>query len=265
MAAFQSVAEIPHTRINAVRFFESWIKSQPPGALADKQVYDFSCGSGYIANLFQQAGATVFAFDLFPQQCQYPRLNCRFIDLQKKMPLPAAVADVVICSETIECIPDQNQLFAELSRILKPAGTLLLTTANPSSLRSRMSQFIQESEHYSVPFPNETNALVRWPGEETGYFSKVFISGVLRLRTLAALHGLRLVRIHPSRAGSTSVLLLFLYPVIWFFSWKAYRKGIRQEPHLRAIHHEIFSVNTSLTVLTGKHLLLQLQKNHESK
>jgi SAM-dependent methyltransferase len=264
MAAHTSLSDIPHTRINAVRFFLSWINDQPPGALAGRHVYDLSCGSGYIANLFHQAGATVFAYDLFPQQCAYPHLNCRHIDLQQKLPLPDAVADVVICSETIECIPDQNQLFAELSRILKPAGALLLTTANPSSLRSRFAQFIQESEHYAVPLPNETNALVKWPGEESGYFSKLFISGVLRIRTLAALHGLCIARIYRSRPSSTSLLLLFLYPLIWFFSWKACRKGIRQEPHLRAVHREVFAVNTSFRILTGKHLAIAFQKLNQA-
>lgn len=257
-----SLADIPHTRTNALRFFTWWVSTRPAGALAGKRVYDFSCGSGYIANLFYQAGATVAAYDLFPQQCMYPHLHCQRLDLQHKLPLPDAVADVVICAETVECIPNQHQLFCELARVLKPAGILLLTTANPSSLRSRFSQFIQESEHYSVPLPHEKNALVKWPGEEAGYFSKLFISGVLRIRTLAALHGLEIDCIHRTQASTTSLLLLVLYPLIWFFSWKGYRKNMRQEPHLHAIHRGVFRVNTSWRILTGKHLALEFRKTH---
>ena len=260
MAPLNSLADIPHTRINAVRFFQTWIANHSRPFFHNKAVYDFSAGSGYIANLFRQAGANVKAFDLFPDQNQYADLACAYVDLQQPLPLGSAVADVVICSETIECIPDQNALFTELSRVLKPGGILLLTTANPSSLRSRFSQFIQESEHYSTALPNETNAMVRWPGESRGYFSKVFIIGILRMRTLAALQGLRLRQVHPSPVSSTSCLLLFLFPLIWFFSWKAYRKGVRRDPENRAIYGEMFRLNTSWTVLTGKHLNLEFEK-----
>lgn len=259
-----SLAEIPHTRINAVRFFEAWIAAQGKTFFQEKLVYDFSSGSGYISNLFRAAGATVKAFDLFPAQNQYPDLQCAFVDLQQPLPVATAVADLVICSETIECIPDQDQLFAELSRVLKMGGTLLLTTANPSSLRSRFSQFVQESEHYSTPLPNESNALVRWPGESRGYFSKLFIVGVLRMRTLAALHGLRIHTIHPSRGSSTSYLLLFLFPLIWFFSWKGYRKGVKREPENASIYKEIYKINTSIAVLTGKHLNIEFIKSARS-
>jgi SAM-dependent methyltransferase len=260
MAGVESLADIPHTRINAVRFFESWIAAHPAEFWKNRVVYDFSSGSGYIAHLFQQADANVLAFDLFPNQNQHPELQCRFIDLQQPLPVESERADIVICSETIECIPNQNQLFSELSRVLKPGGILLLTTANPSSLRSRFSQFMQESEHYSTPLPNELNALVRWPNEAGGYFSKLFIVGVLRIRTLAALHSLRIKAIHPSRGSSTSYLLLFLYPLLWYFSWKAYRKGCRQEPGHEAVYREIFQINTSFSVLTGKHLNLEFVK-----
>jgi SAM-dependent methyltransferase len=260
MARVESLADIPHTRINAVHFFQKWIAAQPAGYCQNRVVYDFSTGSGYIAHLFQQAGAQVVAFDLFPNQNQFPELKCQFIDLQKPLPLADACADIVVCSETIECIPDQNQLFSELSRVLKPGGILLMSTANPSSLRSRFSQFIQESEHYSTPLPNEVNALVRWPGESRGYFSKLFIVGVLRIRTLAALHDLRIRSIHPSRGSSTAYLLLIWYPIIWYFSWKGYRKSIRQEPQHTSIYREIFEINTSFSVLTGKHLNLEFVK-----
>ncbi|MDZ7646025.1 MAG: hypothetical protein U5K54_01945 [Cytophagales bacterium] len=58
-----------------------------------------------------------------------------------------------------------------------------------------------------APAPNELNALTKWENSQDGYFSKLFISGVLRLRTLAALNNLVLKHVHPTKRSSTSALL----------------------------------------------------------
>jgi 2-polyprenyl-3-methyl-5-hydroxy-6-metoxy-1,4-benzoquinol methylase len=104
----------------------------------------------------------------------------------------------VICSETIEHLPNQFFLFQETYKILKPGGIFIVTTPNTSSMRSRFSQFLMESEHYTEPAPNEINAYTPWGGG--GYFGKLFLSGVLRLRTLAAINGLTLKTIHKTKS-----------------------------------------------------------------
>jgi dolichol-phosphate mannosyltransferase len=44
------------------------------------------------------------------------------------LPFPDAAFDTVICSEVIEHIPDRPSVFTELTRILRPGGTLILGT-----------------------------------------------------------------------------------------------------------------------------------------
>lgn len=252
--------EVPHSRVNAIRFFERFVHENA-GEIKGKHVYDFSAGSGYIASLFEHAGAHIYVYDLFPEQCTYTTTACQRVDLQKALPVPDGVADMILFCETIECLPDQYFTFSELSRALKVGGNLLLTTANPSSLRSRLSQFVAEGEHYAVPMPNELNALSRWPGSDEGYFSKVFISGVLRIRTLAALHGLTIEKIFPSPRSSTSWLLLpILFPLIYWFSKKHLRRQLKHDPGHVATYHEIFRLNTSPDVLLGKHLIIKFTK-----
>lgn len=251
--------DVPHSRENAVAFFRSYIAAQG-SLLKGKKVVDLSAGSGYIINEFQKAGASVQLYDLFPEQNTFCSIACQSIDLQKAFPIAKQSADLVILGETIEHLPNQFLLFSEVSRILKTGGIFLLTTPNSSSLRSRLSQFVMESEHYSMPAPNETDAFTRWPGSEEGYFSKLFISGVLRLRTLAALNHLKIKKIHPSKTSSTSRMLLIFYPVIYYFSRKNLKKQLRTDPTHEATHREIFRINTSMNTLLGKHLLMEFIK-----
>lgn len=253
------VPDIAHTRDSALTFFLEYTKSHKT-ELKGKVVIDLSAGSGYIAHLFEEAGAEVQLFDLFPEQNKFAKSICRFIDLQKSFPLSDAIADMVICSETIEHLPNQHFLFVETARILKSGGIFILTTPNSSSLRSRFAQFMMESEHYSTPAPNELNAFVSWDGKEGGYFSKLFISGVLRLRTLAAINHLQLKTIHPSKYSSTSKWMLFLYPLLYFFARKAYHRQVKSDPTNESVYRSIFEINTSMNVLLGKHLIMEFVK-----
>ena len=253
------LSNIEHTREYALQFFQEYT-SKNKTELQKKVVVDLSTGSGYIAHLFEDAGADVHLYDLFPDQNKFSKATCQFIDLQKEFPIQAATVDLAICSETIEHLPNQHHLFAETSRILKPNGILILTTPNSSSLRSRFAQFMMESEHYSTAAPNELNAFVSWDGKEGGYFSKLFISGVLRLRTLAAINHLQIKTIYPSRYSSTSIWMMVLYPLLYFFNRRVLSKQIKSDPKNENIYWSIFKINTSVDVLLGKHLIIEFLK-----
>jgi SAM-dependent methyltransferase len=248
--------EVDHSRIPTLVFFQEYTQ-QNIDALQNKVVCDLSAGRGYIAHLFEQAGAIVKAFDLFPDQNKFTNSEVQKIDLQQKFPIADASIDLALCCETIEHLPNQHFLFQEVSRIIKPGGIFILTTPNSSSLRSRFSQFIMESEHYGAPAPNELNAFTLWEDSKDGYFSKLFISGVLRLRTLAAINHLELKKTYPTKRSSTSILLLFWYPVLYYFNRKSFKKQIRQDPEHENTYRAIFQLNTSINVLLGKHLIME--------
>jgi SAM-dependent methyltransferase len=253
------MSEILHTRENAIRFFHQYIETHRKD-ISGKRVIDLSAGSGYIINEFHKAGADVALYDLFPSQNTLCPVACSPIDLQKPFAIEAGSADIAILGETIEHLPNQFFFFTEAAKILKPGGKLLLTTPNSSSLRSRLSQFLMESEHYSTPAPNETDAFTKWPGSNDGYFSKLFIIGLLRLRTLAALNGLAIAKVHPSKGSSTSWFLLIFYPVLYYFSRKNLKSQVKNDPANKKIYEEIFDLNTSIDVLTSKHLIIEWVK-----
>ncbi|MEI9920745.1 MAG: class I SAM-dependent methyltransferase [Bacteroidota bacterium] len=255
------MADVPHTRENALIFFRAYLKEND---VKGKKVIDLSAGSGYIVNEFYKAGAEVELYDLFPEQNTYCPVTCKKIDLQKEFS-GIGKADIVLLGETIEHLPNQYLFFTEVSKMLKPNGVLILTTPNSSSLRSRFSQFLMESEHYSTPAPNETDAFTKWSGTNEGYFSKLFISGILRLRTLAAINGLKIKKVHSSKGSSTSWLLMIFYPVLYYFSAKNRRKQVKRDPANKSIYEEIFNLNTSTNILTSKHLIVEWESSSTSQ
>jgi len=252
------IPSVDHSRESALLFFKNFTQKNKD-LLQTKTVVDLSVGRGYIAQLFKEIGAEVKAFDLFPNQNQFYKSVVDHIDLQKPFPIESNSVDLVICCETIEHLPNQLFLFQETSRILKPGGAFILSTPNSSSLRSRFSQFMLESEHYGAPAPNELNAFTNWENSTDGYFSKLFISGILRLRTLAALNQLTLKLLHPTKRSSTSYFLLIWYPALYYFNRKAMKKQVKNDPSNEATYKSIFKLNTSLDVLLGKHLIMEFQ------
>lgn len=250
---------VDHTREATLQFFNAYTKTHR-SELKNTVVCDLSAGRGYIAHLFEQTGAQVKPFDLFPNQNQFAKTVVEKIDLQQQFPITSHSIDLALCCETIEHLPDQHFLFQECVRILKPGGRFILTTPNTSSLRSRLSQFLLESEHYSAPAPNELNAFTQWSNGPDGYFGKLFLSGVLRLRTLAALNSLRLIKVHPTKRSSTSILLLVCFPLLFYVNWKVYRRQIKSDPANSITYREIFKLATSMDVLLGKHLILEFEK-----
>jgi SAM-dependent methyltransferase len=248
--------DIDHSRKITLGFFRKYVE-QNRESLRSKKICDLSAGRGYIAHLFEQTGAAVSAFDLFPGQNHFFTQPVSKIDLQQKFPIETGSVDLVLCCETIEHLPNQYFLFQETARILKPGGTFILTTPNTSSLRSRLSQFLMESEHYSAAAPNEVDAITRWENSTDGYFGKLFLSGVLRLHTLAAISQLELKKVHPTKRSSTSLWLMGLYPLLYYFNKKVLKKQIRKDPAHTEVYKKIFRLNLSPDVLLGKHLILE--------
>lgn len=211
-----------------------------------------------------EQGAQLEAFDLFPEFFESDRIECKKADLSADLPIDDATADLVLCQEGIEHLPDQLQALRELARILKADGRLLLTTPNISHLRARVGNLLVESDHARRLPANELDD-IWYASDESSYFGHLYLIGIQRLRVLARIAGLRLKVVHATRISWTSALFGFLYPLVWLYSWRAYRRNFRKNkkaaPELKKeIYGEIFRLNTSPRVLFGKHLFVEFER-----
>jgi len=193
-----------------------------------------------------------------------PGLECRACDLMETLPVADASADLVICQEGIEHLPDQLHAFREFNRVLKPGGVVLIMTPNFSSLRCRWSHFLTESELYNRLPPNELDTL--WHSEAgRQYFGHAFLIGIQRLRTLAFVSGFDLTKVLPSRASLGSLVLGVFYPLIAATTAYAYWRNMRKNAQIpldmrRRTYGEVARLNLHPSILFGKQIFVEFRK-----
>jgi SAM-dependent methyltransferase len=93
---------------------------------------DVGCGRGGIVEQLGQAVTLCIGLDLDPtslreHRADHVRLTVGRLD---DLPYPDHVFDLVTCSWVIEHLPHPAHAFAEIARILKPAGHLVFLTPN---------------------------------------------------------------------------------------------------------------------------------------
>lgn len=102
----------------------------------DRSVLDIACGEGYGCHLLAQIASSVVGVDIDDEtiryaQGQYASSHLRFeIGDATAIPLPAESVDVVTSFETIEHFADHERFLAEVARVLRPGGLLIISSPN---------------------------------------------------------------------------------------------------------------------------------------
>ncbi len=258
----KTLEDVTHSRLNGLRFIISYLEENN---VSGKKVADLSAGSGFVINLWAEAGATIEAYDLYPDVFKQTHLTCSKIDLNRPLPLLSGTYDYILLMETIEHIPDQFLLLQEIARILKPNGRLILTKPNNSSFSGRLANLWTEGERSNMYLPNEKTLISYDNGNE--YLGRFFLLGAQKLRSLAAKSGLDVEKIYPNQFSNASLVWgIFLYPFFWVRSVLTRRKLTKNLPAAseeKMAINEQHQLNTNPTVLFHKHFCGVFQKAAE--
>jgi SAM-dependent methyltransferase len=162
---------------------------------ADAVVLEAGCGEGYGADLLAEVAARVVALDYEPLttehvRARYPRLDVLRGNLAT-LPMASASIDVIANFQVIEHLWDQTGFLAECARVLRPGGTLLLTTPNRITFSPGQDRPINPF-HTRELDPAELRELLTEAG-----FTVDFLGGLHhgpRLRELDVAHGGSLIQ-----------------------------------------------------------------------
>ncbi|MBM4215706.1 MAG: bifunctional 2-polyprenyl-6-hydroxyphenol methylase/3-demethylubiquinol 3-O-methyltransferase UbiG [Gammaproteobacteria bacterium] len=137
-------------------------------SLRGARVADVGCGGGLLAEALTRAGASVTAIDLAPSMIEVAKLhaagerlqiNYRVQSVESLATEATGTFDVVTCMEMLEHLPDAAQVVSELSRLLKPNGSLFVSTLN-RNLRSFMLAIVG-AEYVTQLVPRGTHEYER--------------------------------------------------------------------------------------------------------
>ena len=105
------------------------------GVQPGETVLDVGCGAGEFSAALAEAGTTTIAVDVAHEALRrarrgVPGIDARLWGAGEPLPLGDNEVDAVWAGEVIEHVIDVAPWLSELRRVLRPRGTLLLTTPN---------------------------------------------------------------------------------------------------------------------------------------
>jgi len=119
-------------------WYEHWHRYALARQLSQhRSVLDVACGEGYGAAMLAENAERVIGVDISVDAIRHARsrygrqANLEFIAAScDRLPFPDTSFDLAISFETIEHIETQQAFIAELARVLRPDGVLLLSSPN---------------------------------------------------------------------------------------------------------------------------------------
>ncbi len=151
------------------------------GLIGGKKVLDIACGEGYGSHLMSKIAVQVTGIDMDKLTIEkakkkYQSGNLLFLaGSVLKIPAPDNSFDVITCFETLEHITEQEDMLAELKRVLSPYGMLLISTPDKKNYSDKTGYInpFHKKELYEKEFKDLVNRFF----PHTGFYSQHFYMG----------------------------------------------------------------------------------------
>lgn len=133
------------------RFYDANLREHARGRLVD-----LGCGKVPLYAAYRESVDEITCVDWAPPSDGTAHLDY-VCDLSKPLPLQDAAFETVILSDVLEHVPDPALLWAEMSRITRPGGKLLLNTPFLHCLHEQPHDYFRFTEHALRMFAEQNN------------------------------------------------------------------------------------------------------------
>lgn len=141
------------------------------GDVSGRRILDAGCGAGPLTAELRDRGALMTGFDGSPEMLRRARrrlgddVPLHVADLAQPLPFADDAFDDVVCSLVLHYLEDWDAPLAELRRVLKPGGRLILSVNHPTVSvvaypEENYFAVRQHSEEYE--FAGEPGVLTYW-------------------------------------------------------------------------------------------------------
>lgn len=137
------------------------------------RLIDCGCGTGANLALLSPHGRT-FGFELTAWGSERAKATQHLPIVRAditRVPLPGDTFDIVTAFDVLQIVPDDRAAIAELARVMKPGGTLIVTVAAFTFLRADHGEVWKEARRYT---PSTVRALVELAGLRVERISFMF-------------------------------------------------------------------------------------------
>jgi ubiquinone/menaquinone biosynthesis C-methylase UbiE len=142
-SAYDAIAE-GYAAINATSLLNEYYNrpalAELAGDVSGRRVLDVGCGSGPILADLRDHGAIVTGIDSSAGMLEQARgrlggaADLRVVDLADPLPFKDDTFDDVVASQVLHYLKDWGPTLAEIHRVLKPGGRLIVSEEHPSAI-----------------------------------------------------------------------------------------------------------------------------------
>lgn len=183
------------------------LRNGTPGRLLD-----VPAGHGALAVRLKDLGYEVLACDLYPQIFDAIGIEIKAGDLDGRLPYDDQTFDFIVCIEGLEHIENPANAIREFSRLLKPAGTLVVSLPNIMNVEERLKWLFAGYTSHFKPLSPEVRAAI---AKDYGGIEEVALHvnpiGYSEARYLLEQNGFELESVHVDQKKKNSWLF---FPVV---------------------------------------------------
>lgn len=219
---------------------------QPEGL----RILDLPAGNGLLADALRAMGHTVTCGDINRERPDY-----RYVDMAAPLPFRDGEFDAVVCLEGVEHLVNPVGLIAELARVTRPGGGIVISTPNVMNFYSRL-QFLFTGTPYQFN-PAAVPVLAAGAAADRGH---VFPLSYFQLRYLFGQHGVAVKQVLGDRYKRKLLfpIYILLLPLAWL--WSALLLLRQGDARHGTRNRELLAHVFSAPLLFSRSLVLVLEK-----